>query len=58
MTILTHNLYRLLVRDLEIHNKLPDQAVFENFIENGTDIKIKENEITVRYKKKKICHYY
>lgn len=53
MTILTHNLYRLLARDLDRYYNLSDQSIYEKFIENSADIKIGENLIEVRYKKKR-----
>jgi len=53
MTILTHNLYRLLARDLDRYYNLSDQSIYEKFIENSADIKIGENQIEVKYKKKR-----
>ena len=53
MTILTHNLYRLFARDLNRYSHLSDQSIYEKFIENSADIKIKEKLIEVRFKKKR-----
>lgn len=53
MTILTHNLYRLLARDLDRYYNLSDQTIYEKFIENSADIKIEANQIEVRFKKKR-----
>lgn len=53
MTILTHNLYRLFARDLNRYSHLSDQSIYEKFIENSADIKIEEELIEVRFKKKR-----
>ena len=53
MTILTHNLYRLFAKDLNRYCHLSDQSIYEKFIENSADIKIGEESIEVRYKKKR-----
>jgi len=53
MTILTHNLYRLFARDLNRFSHLSDQSIYEKFIVNSADIKIEEESIEVRFKKKR-----
>ncbi len=53
MTILTHNLYRLLARDLGRYSHLSDQSIYDMFIENSADIKIGEENIEIKYKKKR-----
>jgi len=53
MTILAHNLYRLLASDLKRYSHLSDQAVFEKFISNGGQLDVTEDSIIVRLKKKR-----
>jgi len=53
MSILTHNLYRLFARDLNRYSHLSDQSIYEKFIENGADIKIGNELIEIKYKKKR-----
>lgn len=53
MSILTHNLFRLLARDLERFEKISDQTLYEKFLMNSADINIDNNKITVKYKKKR-----
>ena len=53
MSILTHNLYRLFAKDLNRYSHLSDQSIYEKFIENGADIKVGEELIEVKYKKKR-----
>jgi len=53
MTILTHNLYRLLARDLGRYSHLSDQSIYDKFIENSADIKLDGEHIEIKYKKKR-----
>ena len=53
MSILTHNLYRLFARELDRYKNLSDQTIYEKFIENGADIRIKKKMIELRFKKKR-----
>lgn len=53
MSILTHNIYRLLAMDLERYEKLSVQSIYEKFLDNAADIKITETEIIVALKKKR-----
>jgi hypothetical protein len=53
MSILTHNLFRLIANDLQRFNKLSDQSMFEKFLLNSADVIIDNNTITVKYKKKR-----
>lgn len=53
MTILAHNLYRLLAFELGRYQHLADQSVFDCFIYNAGAITISMNDITVSLKKKR-----
>lgn len=53
MTILAHNLYRLLAADLERYFNLSDISIYEKFIANSGDLSIKDKKIIVKLKKKK-----
>jgi transposase len=53
MSILTHNLFRLLERDLSRYEKISDQTLYEKFLLNSADISVGEKAITVKYKKKR-----
>lgn len=53
MSILTHNLFRLLARELTRYEKISDQTLYEKFLLNSADISIHEKLITVKYKKKR-----
>lgn len=53
MSILTHNLYRLLARDLERYAHLEDQSIYQKFIHNAAEIKIEEERVVVQLKKKR-----
>ena len=53
MSILTHNIYKLIARDLERYEKLSVPSIFEKFLDNAADIKIMESEITISLKKKR-----
>ena len=53
MTILAHNLYRLFAMDLDRYSHLNNQRLFEKFISNSGEIKITEDKIEVKLKKKR-----
>jgi len=53
MSILTHNLFRLLTLDLERYSHIADQAVYDKFLLNSADIEIENNKIKVLLKKKR-----
>ncbi|MCX6235793.1 MAG: transposase [Bacteroidetes bacterium] len=53
MSILAHNLYRLLALRLERYENFTVQRLYEKFVLNGADIVIDENNITVQLKKKR-----
>ena len=53
MSILAHNLYRLLALELERYSNLSIQSLYDKFVLNGADIIIRENTITVQLKKKR-----
>ncbi len=53
MSILAHNIYRLFALDLEGYSHMTSQSLFEKFIANSADIKVKEEQITVNLKKKR-----
>lgn len=53
MSILAHNLYRLLALELERYSNLSIQSLYDKFVLNGADIIINENTIIVQLKKKR-----
>lgn len=53
MSILTHNLYRLIARDLDRYSNLSDKSIYQKFISNAAEVEIQENIILVRLKKKR-----
>ena len=53
MSILTHNIYKLLALELERYEKLSTQSIYEMFLDNSADIEIKEEAIFVALKKKR-----
>lgn len=53
MSILAHNIYRLFALDLEGYSHMTSQSLYEKFIANSADIKVKEGQITVNLKKKR-----
>lgn len=53
MTVLAHNLYKLLALDLERYSHFSDVRLFEKFISNSGEIDITENTIEVKLKKKR-----
>lgn len=53
MSILAYNIYKLFAAELPGYEKLAPQSLFEKFIENEADVKIKTNEVQVSLKKKR-----
>ena len=53
MTILAHNLYRLLAMELERYKNLSDDTVYRKFIANSGEIEIEDKLIRVELKKKR-----
>lgn len=53
MSILTHNLFRLLAMDMERYSHISDQSLFDKFLFNTADIEIENNKIKVHLKKKR-----
>jgi len=53
MTILAHNIYRLLALEFERYSSMSDQRIYEKFIANSGTITIKDDNITVAMKKKR-----
>jgi len=53
MSILAHNLYRLLALELERYSCLSIQSLYDKFVLNGADIIVRENTIIVQLKKKR-----
>ena len=53
MTILAHNLLRLLALELPGYSHSTAQTLFDKFINNSGSVEISANEIRVRLKKKR-----
>jgi len=53
MSILAHNLYRLLALELGRYANLSTQSLYDKFVLNGADIELKGKTITVQLKKKR-----
>lgn len=53
MTILAHNLYRLLALELGRYQHMADQSVFDRFIYNAGTVTISMNDIRIFLKKKR-----
>jgi hypothetical protein len=53
MSILTHNLFRLMALDLERYSHVADQSLYGKFLDNSADIEIENNKIKVHLKKKR-----
>ena len=54
MSILAHNLYRLLAFDLSGYSHLSAASLFEKFMCNSGQVSIAAETITVRMKKKRL----
>ena len=53
MSILAHNLYRLLASSLDRYRHFADERIYEKFVINSGEIAIEESEIRVDMKKKR-----
>ena len=53
MTILAHNIYKLLAIDLPGYSHYTAQSLYDKFINNGGVVKMEQNLITVSLKKKR-----
>lgn len=53
MTILAHNIYRLLALEFDRYSSMSDQGIYEKFIANNGAITIEGENITVAMKKKR-----
>jgi hypothetical protein len=53
MSILAHNLYRLLALSFERYKQFSDERIYEKFIANSGDIDIKDTQIRIDLKKKR-----
>jgi len=53
MTILAHNLYRLLAAEFDRYQHLSDERIYKKFVSNSGEIKIEANEIRIGLKKKR-----
>lgn len=53
MSILAHNLYRVLARQLERYSNCTSTKIYEKFIQNSGTIKIEEEKILIQMKKKR-----
>jgi hypothetical protein len=53
MTILAHNLYRLLAKEFERYQNMSDEQIYKKFIYNNGEITIDQNEIRIDLKKKR-----
>lgn len=53
MTILAHNLYRLIAKEFKIYSNLTSVKIYEKFIKNSGSVKINDNEIIVFINKKR-----
>lgn len=53
MSILTHNLFRLLALSLDRYKHLTDIKIYEKFLDNSADVDIVEDRILISLKKKR-----
>jgi hypothetical protein len=53
MTILAHNLYRLLAKDIERYNNATSLTLYEKLVINNANVVIDENKILVKLQKKR-----
>ena len=53
MSILTHNLYRIFASDLPGYSSGTSQRLYQKFIHNSGNVKITDNQIIVKMKKKR-----
>jgi hypothetical protein len=53
MTILAHNLYRLLAKELGRYKNMSDERIYNKFIVNSGEIEIEKDQIRIDLKKKR-----
>jgi hypothetical protein len=53
MSIVTHNLFRLISLDLERYSHVSDHTLYDKFLDNSADIEIENKKIKVHLKKKR-----
>jgi len=53
MTILAHNLYRLLAMGFDRYQNMSNDRIYKKFIVNSCDIAIERDEIRISLKKKR-----
>jgi len=53
MTILAHNLYRLLAKEFDRYKHMSDDTIYKKFVSNSGEISIDSNEIRIGLKKKR-----
>lgn len=53
MTLLTHNLYRLIAADLAGYSRNRANTIFNKFIDNYGDVEVREEEIVVKLNRKR-----
>ena len=53
MSILAHNLYRLLAMSIDRYQHITDERIYEKFIANSGDVVIEEKQIRIDLKKKR-----
>ncbi len=53
ISILTHNLYRIFASDLEGYSSCTAETLYQKFIHNSGNVKITDNKIIVKMKKKR-----
>lgn len=53
MTILAHNIYRLLAHDLERYSRFSDETIYKKFIANNGTIQVEGTDIKIELKKKR-----
>ena len=53
MSILAHNLYRLLAMSLDRYYHFSDERIYEKFVQNSGEIEIGDTQIRINLKKKR-----
>ena len=53
MTILAHNMYRLLAAEFDRYKHMSDERIYKKFVSNSGEINIDDNEIRIGLKKKR-----
>jgi hypothetical protein len=53
MSILAHNLYRLMALSLDRYKHLTDERIYEKFVVNSGEITMEQSQITIDLKKKR-----